>query len=57
MSVSCLCLSDAFVHIFFTMLVEWTSPALRICLLVVVICFFGFCSHFPNDDIAIRSDS
>ena len=48
MSVSCLCLSDAFVHnFFFTMLVEWTSPALRICLLVVVICFL-FLQPFPK---------
>ena len=57
MSVSCLCLSDAFVHNFFSQC--WWNGLPQHCEFVcwLLLFVFCFCSHFPNDDIAIRSDS
>ena len=57
MSVSCLCLSGAFVHNFFSQC--WWNGLPQHCEFVcwLLLFVFCFCSHFPNDDIAIRSDS
>ena len=57
MSVSCLCLSDAFVHNFFHNVGGMDFPSIANLFVGCCYLFFCFCSHFRNDDIAIRSDS
>ena len=56
MSVSCLCMFDWCDHLFHNV---GGMDFLSIANLFVGCCclFFCFCSHFPNDDIAMSYDS
>ena len=56
MSVSCFCMFGWFDHLFHNVGgMDFPQHCEFICwVLLFVLCF---CSHFPNDDIAMRSDS
>ena len=57
MSVSCLCMFDCFDHLFHNVGgMDFPSIA-NLFVGCCYVFFCCFCSHFPNDDIAMRSDS